>query len=287
MDGTPPASRMLARSSRPQRALRAIALAGGVYLVLAFLVLPAFWRHYEHLPAMQTLPKYTRTTSGLQGDALNVALIGTQPQVERAFVAAGWRPAAALGLESDLGIAASVLLDRPDPTAPVSTLLLWDRKQDLAFEQQVGSSARQRNHVRFWRSELSAEGDRPVWVGAATRDHGVELGRTARITHRIAPDIDDERNMLVDDLEAAGQVMRIFAVTGIGPTLDGRNGGGDRYYTDGELYVAVLAIDASPGLRAGRTSSPPLVVVKDGIWSWLAPVLSGDGDPQAVPTSTP
>ena len=285
MDRTP-ASPMRERSSRARRALRAIVLAVGVYLVLAFLVLPAFWRHYEHLPTMQTLPKYTRTTSGLQGDALNVGLIGTQAQVERAFLAAGWRPAASLGLESDLRIGASVLLDRPDPTAPVSTLLLWDRKQDLAFEQQVGSSARQRNHVRFWRSELSAEGGRPVWVGAATRDQGVEFGRTARITHRIAPDIDDERDMLVDDLEAAGQVTRIFAVTGIGPTLDGRNGGGDRYYTDGELYVAVLAIDESPGLRAKRDSSPPLVVVKDGIWSWLAPVLGGDGDSQAVPAST-
>ncbi len=62
---------------------------------------------------------------------------------------------------------------------------------------------------------------------------------------------------------------------------------GDRYYTDGELYVAVLALDASPGLRAERDSSPPLVVVKDGIWSWLAPVLGGDGDSQALPTSTP
>jgi hypothetical protein len=281
-----PVSPRRGRPSRPRRVLGAIVIAVGVYLALAFLVLPAFWRHYEHLPAMQTLPKYTRTTSGLQGDALNVGLIGTQAHVERALLAAGWRPAVALGLESDLGIAASVLLDRPDPTAPVSTLLLWGRKQDLAFEQQVGTSARQRNHVRFWRSELSAEGGRPVWVGAATRDQGVEFSRTAQITHRIAPDIDEERDTLVDDLEAAGQVTRIFAVTGIGPTLDGRNGGGDRYYTDGELYVAVLAIDESPGLRAKRDSSPPLVVLKDGIWSWLAPALSGDGAAQAVPTST-
>jgi hypothetical protein len=127
--------------------------------------------------------------------------------------------------------------------------------------------------VRFWRSELRAAGDRPVWVGAATRDRGVELGhRTARITHQIAPDIDTERDLLIDDLEAAGQVTRIFAVTGIGPTLDGRNGEGDPYYTDGELHVAVLAVEAEPGLRAERQSSPPLVVVKDTIWSWLAPV---------------
>jgi len=269
-----------------RRVLRALAAAVVVYLALAFLILPAFWRHYEHLPAMEALPKYTRTTSGLRGDALNVGLVGTRAEVERAFAAAGWQTAADLGLESDLGIATSVLLDRPDPTAPVSTLLLWDRRQDLAFEQQVGNSARQRNHVRFWRSELSADGGRPVWVGAATRDHGVELGRTARITHQIAPDIDSERDMLVDDLAAAGQVARIFAVTGIGPTLDGRNGGGDRYYTDGELYVAVLAIADSPGLQAERESSPPLVVVKDGLWGWLASALAGESADRSQPSPT-
>ena len=28
----------------------------------------------------------------------------------------------------------------------------------------------------------------------------------------------------------------------IGPTLNGRNGEGDRYYTDGEIWMAVLAV---------------------------------------------
>jgi hypothetical protein len=275
-----PLPRIEQRRPRGRRVLRAVAVAVVAYVVLAFLVLPVFWRHYEHLPAMEALPKYTRTTGGLQGDALNVGLIGTDAQVARAFAAAGWQPAAALGIGSDLGIAESVLLDRPDPTAPVSTLLLWNRKQDLAFEHQLGTSARQRDHVRWWRSELTADGARPVWVGAATRDHGVELGRrTATITHQIAPDIDSERDRVIGDLDAAGQVARIFAVTGIGPTLRGHNGAGDPYYTDGELHVAVLAIDAAPGARADRQSSPPLVVVKDGIWAWLAPVLA----PASVP----
>ena len=31
----------------------------------------------------------------------------------------------------------------------------------------------------------------------------------------------------------------IYQVTGIGPTLIGRNGGGDRYYTDGEIKIIV------------------------------------------------
>jgi hypothetical protein len=255
-----------------------VAIGVVVYLALAYLLLPVFWRHYEHLPAMAELPKYTRTTGGLQGDPLNVALVGTEEQVERAFAAAGWKPAAALSLKADLGIAESVILDRPDPTAPVSTLLLWNRKQDLAFEQEVGDSARHRNHVRFWKSDLTDD-QRPVWVGAATRDRRVELSRrTAQVTHQIAPDIDVERDLLIRDLDGAGQALRIFAVTGIGPTMRGRNGGGDRYYTDGEMYVAVLAPEPVPP-GAERLSSPPLVVLKDTIWTWLQPALGGEKTP--------
>ena len=32
-----------------------------VWAALAYLVLPVFWRHYEHLPAMSTIPTRTRT----------------------------------------------------------------------------------------------------------------------------------------------------------------------------------------------------------------------------------
>jgi hypothetical protein len=256
--------------------------AVAAYLALAYVILPAFWRHYQHLPAMEDLPMYTRTAGGIQGDPLNVALIGTEDEVQRAFAAAGWSPAAPLGVRSDLGIAESVLLDRPDPTAPVSTLKLWGRKQDLAFEKEEGDSARRRNHVRFWRTELRARGDRPIWVGAATRDDRVELSRrTGQITHGIDGDIDAERAFLINGLDAAGQLTEVFAVTGIGPTLDGRNGGGDRYWTDGDMWVGVLAAETAAGHTAQRLPSPQLVQIKNTFWAWLGAQVGPSGPPGA------
>jgi hypothetical protein len=219
---------------------------------------------------MAELPKYARTPSGLRGDALNVALIGEEEEVDHAFAAAGWAQAAALSLRADAGIAASVLLGRPDPTAPVSTLLVWGRKQDLAFEKEIGHSAKSRNHVRFWRSPLSP-GGRRLWVGAATQDARVELAHnTAQVTHRISPDIDAERALVIGDLARTGQLTRVFSVTGIGPTLDGRNGGGDRYWTDGEIEVGTLATAAQAGhATAERLASPVPVQVKNTLWGWL------------------
>jgi hypothetical protein len=274
---------MTARRGRARRILGWAAAALGVYLALAYLVLPTFWEHYEHLPAMATMPKFALAPNGLPGDALNVALIGTEAEVKAAFAAAGWHPADPITLRSSLGIAESVVLDRPDPDAPVSNLLLFGRRQDLAYEQDVGRSARQRNHVRFWRTELRADDGRPVWVGAATFDRGVGLSHTTgQITHHIGPDIDAERDTLVRDLEAARQITTLYYVTGIGPTVNGRNGGGDRYFTDGEMAVGVLAPAGTAGTKPLVVlPSPAPVVIKNQFWSWLRPVLDGDTDAEA------
>jgi hypothetical protein len=245
------------------------------WAVAAYLVLPTFWRHYEHLPALAGMPTITHTPAGLPGDPLNVALIGTEEQVVRALTAARWSPADAITLRSSLRIAESVVFNRPDPDAPVSNLVLFGRHQDLAFEQDVGGSAKERHHVRFWRTDLAARGAPPVWIGAAIFDRGVGLSHTTgQITHHIGADIDAERDTLVRDLDAAGWLVERFFVTGVGPTFDGRNGGGDRYYTDGELAVGVLA-SAAAGRRAVLLANPPAIVVKQQFWSWIKPWLAG------------
>jgi hypothetical protein len=257
-----------------RRLARWLLLAIAVWAALAYLVLPAFWRHYEHLPAMAAMPTITRTPLGQPGDPLNVALIGSEEKVIRAFAAARWWPADPITLESSLRIAESVVLHRPDPDAPVSTLILFGRRQDLAFEQDVGGSAKQRHHVRFWRTDVHADGGAPVWLGSAAFDRGAGLSHTTgQITHHIGPDLDAERDTLMRDLEQAGWIITRYFVTGIGPTLDGHNGGGDRYYTDGEMAVGVLAPPVA-GRQTTVLAEPAAIVVKQQFWSWIRPALA-------------
>ena len=145
----------------------------------------------------------------------------------------------------------------------MSALLLFGRKQDLAFEQDVGGSAKQRNHVRFWRTDVKDPNGGEVWVGAATFDRGVGLSHTTgQITHHIAPDLDAERAALMADLVEARFVGRTYRLPGSGPTLVGRNGGGDRYFTDGEVLVGVL--EAPPG--PGATMPPAPVATPESRW---------------------
>ena len=135
------------------------------------------------------------------------------------------------------------MLHKPYEHAPVSDLFLWGRRQDLAYEQPVGSSPKQRHHVRFWRSkEVDGNGE-PLWLGAATFDERVEISRTTGgVTHKIAPEVDRERNKLVGDTARSGTLDGYYWVDRFHRDLEGTNGGGDPYVTDGRLAVGVLDV---------------------------------------------
>jgi hypothetical protein len=247
----------------------------GVYFLLAYIVLPMTWRHYEHQRALAGVSMVTRTAAGIPGDPINVGLVGSREDVLCAMIAAGWYPADPITLRSSIEIVGSVLLDRPYREAPVSHLYYNNRRQDLAFELPVGRSADRRHHVRFWRVLDRGQEGRAVWLGAATFDRGVGFSRDdGRVTHHIAPDIDADRDLLTDDLKAAKVVEKIYEVTGIGPTVDDHNGEGDAYYTDGEIKISVLV--AGCDQRAGAVavlSNPPLVEMKNIAWNAIAKTI--------------
>lgn len=214
-----------------------------IYGLGAYVVAPQFWEeHYEGGHLMPTsLPKISYNVDGIPGDPLNVALIGSSEEVILAMAAIGWQLAAPITVASSAQIAASVLLELPYPDAPISDLYVFDHKQDLAFQLQTGESASRRRHVRWWQTkDLDAQG-RPFWIGAVTLDVSTGLSyRTGQITHHIDADVDAQRDLLMADLAKVGQLQGQYPMAGVGSTQDGRNAGGDRYFTDGMLTVGVL-----------------------------------------------
>jgi hypothetical protein len=221
--------------------ISAVAAILVVYLVIVYVVVPWAWRRHLGHPAISTAPRFTHTGIGIQGDALNIALVASEEQIHLAMHAAGWYPADPITLRSALEIAGSTVFRRPYDDAPVSNLYLFGRKEDLAYEQPVGHDARRRHHVRFWRCDELDDQGRPLWIGAATFDMSVGFSHTTgQITHHIGPDIDAERDKLLADLEAAGAVTEAYWVDGFQQQTEGHNGGGDPYHTDRRLAVAVL-----------------------------------------------
>jgi hypothetical protein len=229
------------RRRSPAEYWRVVLGLAAVWAVAAYLLVPLISKFYfRHHPALADVDRVTHTADGHPGDPLNVALVGKESQVIRAMTAAGWYPADPITFHSSVRIVIDSVFRRPDDEAPVSSLFLFGRKQDLAFEQPVGNSPRQRHHVRFWRSE-EMEVDRPLWLGAATFDRSVGLSHTTgQVTHHIGPAVDAERDRIANELQRANWVQEIYWKDNFHHRLDGRNGGGDPWHTDGRLAVVVL-----------------------------------------------
>ncbi|MGH7025074.1 MAG: LssY C-terminal domain-containing protein [Caulobacteraceae bacterium] len=265
-----------------------VLVLGGLALAAAaigaYAALPIGWRHYEHHKGLASLPMVTRTKQGIPGDPINFGLVGSATDVACVFNAAGWRAANPVTLRSSMAIVGSVALRRPYPAAPVSALYYEGRKEDLCFERAEGRSADRRHHVRLWRlAGESRNPARPLWLASDSFDRGVGFSHyTLRVTHHIDPDLDAERDALAAALAATGHVTGDYQISGVGPTVVGRNGGGDRYFTDGEVEIERL--DGGCGARPAPTApmhvaSPWQVRLRTFVWRLVRPVnrlLQGD-----------
>jgi len=221
-------------------ALSALLAVGLAYGAVAYFALPEFWTLRDRHLGDSIGTFLTTTPQGIPGDPINVGLVGTRPELFHAFANAGWSAADEITWRSSLDIGLSVAFDRPDADAPVSTLMFEGRGQDLAFEKLFGTSADQRHHVRFWQTP-EADGGRPLWLGSASFDRGVGFSHdTGQITHHIGPDVDAERDNVIGALSAAGVIVSVDKIKGIGATRTGRNGGGDPYFTDGMVWIGIL-----------------------------------------------
>jgi hypothetical protein len=273
------------------------------WLLVAYLVLPRLHRVLSYL----YLPGYfmgrTRTSDGLLGDPVNLGLLGDEAQVRTALARAGWTQADDVSLASSMRIIGSTVSRRSYPEAPVSPLHLFDRQQDFAYQQEVAGNPAKRHHVRFWRCPegwLLPGGYAVDWVAAGTYDRSVGLSlMTFQVTHRIAADIDAERDHVVATLTEANPAAEVEVIKNFSTGYHDRNGGGDAIATDGDLPVVDLgSVDAGspvpprPASRRDKRPAPTTfgaaVALLRGLISLVAAVSVAfvtDAD-QVLPSTT-
>jgi hypothetical protein len=192
-----------------------------------------------------------RTSDGLLGDPVNVALLGAEEQLHEVMTRAGWIRADDLTLTTGWRIVLATVLRRSYREAPVSPLMLFDRRQDFAYQQDVDGTPGKRHHVRFWRCPpgWKLPGGRSTdWLAAGTYDRSVGLSLfTLQVTHKVAPQTDAERDHIVATVSAANPQVQVSVITDFSTGYHARNGGGDSIETDGDLPVVdVSAVPVDP-----------------------------------------
>jgi hypothetical protein len=192
---------------------------GITYGLAAYVILPRVVRVGLKFLHRGHVPSYTTTGDGLAGDPVNVALIGTLQQLRAAFANLGWAEADRLDVASSWRMIRAFVFNSSYPTAPFSTLYLFERGQDIGLQKAIDNSPRKRHHIRFWalsltqaqatwgdigfwlNTERPPDNERVLWVGAGTRDTGLSLTRlTFQITHATDSDTNAERNYIMAEL---------------------------------------------------------------------------------------
>ena len=225
------------------------------WVVLAYLVLPRLHRILTSIYVPDYFIGRARTSDGLLGDPINLALVGTEAQLHEAMTRSGWIRADPVTLASSWRIITSTIFRRSYDEAPVSPLLLFGHQQDLAYQQEVAGNPAKRHHVRFWRCPdgwLLPGGHRADWLAAGTFDRAVGFSLfTLQITHKIDADTDTERDHIVETLQAGGPGIEVRVIEDFSTGYHSRNGGGDSIETDGDLPVVdvgnvTVATDGNP-----------------------------------------
>ncbi len=204
------------------------------YGLMAYLVIPNLMRLFHVFSKPDHIPLYVTTGDGWPSDPVNIAILSKDKKhLIKAMRKAGWYMADKTTFKNSLREAWSIIFNQPYPNAPVSTLYLFNRAHDIAFQIPTNQrqSARTRHHVRFWKLKAPRKdhADRghfdfwssrlldwlhrknEIWIGASTYDFKpIDIRwRTGSITHGVHHEADKERDYIIKTLKDTGSVSRV------------------------------------------------------------------------------
>lgn len=234
-----------------------------VYIGLAYFALPALLRFWRVLIKPNHIPLYVTTRDGIPSDPVNIAIVArSKHHLVRSMKKAGWHTADKATLSNTIREGWAMLLNKPYPTAPFSTLYLFNRPFDVGFQIPYGKngSPRHRHHVRFWELIEPSEKDhghfrfwmrhfrrflkrkKTVWIGAAIDDihiYGIRW-YNLQITHRTHPKHTRERDLIIESLRKAGHVKYVSEAKAGKPFSMRSQQIGNTFVSDGRLKIVEL-----------------------------------------------
>ena len=235
--------------------------------------------------ALEQLPCCATDANGEdEADPLNLVIVGESANLLNSLSRSGWSFTHRITLGSVARLIGAALNDQAYPVAPVSSLYVFDRKQDFAL-QRARRSIAQRNHLRLWLAPFTFERQQ-VWVGQISRDIGIKLSpkSPSLTTHVIDPEVDLAREYLLHSLLAGGFVRQFGFVKGskaAARVQPAYNLTDDPYFSDGMRLVVILSSDPLPlsevrSLQWEQSSAPVAEGQTEEADRYVRPIASGE-----------
>ena len=196
------------------------------------------------LEQLDRIPTRVNDAEGNVGDRVNFLIIGSEAQVHRILDAADW-------IQPDKSIKNAFMRGALESfsreayvTMPISNLMLFGRNQDFGYAQADPIKViATRHHFRLWRAPFDV-GGQTLWAGAGTHDIGLEKDqRNGKLTHKIDPAVDGERDYIAQSLQQTGLVAKVEYMTPSNPITDAKTATGGGFHSDGRTLVVYLQPD--------------------------------------------
>jgi hypothetical protein len=187
------------------------------------------------------IPRRISDKAGHPGDMVNFLIIGSQDAMEKVFTTAGWVKVDANVKETVINGFLASMSKESYLTMPMSPLYLFGRQQDYGWAHaEPISVVASRNHLRIWKASFEVNG-RTLWVGAATHDIGFEKDqRNNRLTHKIDPNVDLERDYVEKTLASTGLIAEVAHVLPPNPMQEAKTATGGSFHSNGQVLVLKL-----------------------------------------------
>ncbi len=200
---------------------------------------------------LDSLPPRVSDPAGADGDRINFLILGSLEQVQTSLSSAGWVAVDRSVKDSVLKGVFATLSKQAYVTIPMSELRLFDRAQDFGYAQadplRVVAS---RHHFRIWKAPFTHDGQ-TVWVGAGTHDIGFDRDqRNGKLTHKIDPKTDAEREYIGQSLQQTGSVAKLDYLTPKQAITKARTAHGQEFESDGRTLIVYMRPDRTNRVAA-------------------------------------
>jgi hypothetical protein len=190
---------------------------------------------------LDRFPRRVTDAQGNAGDNTNFVVVGGEERVIQTFQAAGWVKVDREKKDAVMHTILATLTKQAYVELPMSELTLFGRPQDYGLAHAVPIQVvAQRHHLRLWKAPFAVEGQE-LWIGAATHDIGFDRDqRNNGVTHKIDPNVDDEREYVGRSLDETGLVAKLSYVTPGQPSKEAKTATGATFHSDGRMLVIHL-----------------------------------------------